>query len=114
MTMTAQRREKLSDLLAYPPRGMDVNRASAYAGFGPTKYLEMVEAGLMPKPVDIDGSKRWDRLDIDRAFEDLKEQRHNPSTASRARINARLDAQEREHEHETRIALRPNGQGKGT
>jgi predicted DNA-binding transcriptional regulator AlpA len=103
----AKRREKPSDGFAYPPRGMDANHASAYVGLGQTKFLEMVKAGHMPKPVDLDGSERWDRVDLDHKMDDLKEARQNPSTASRMRINARLDQQERETEHEIRIALRP-------
>jgi predicted DNA-binding transcriptional regulator AlpA len=91
-----ERRERLLDHLAYPPRGMDVEHAASYVGLGRTKFLEMVEAGLMPRPVDLDGSPRWDRLDVDRAFEDLKEQRHDPRKAGRARIQARLDQQKRE------------------
>jgi predicted DNA-binding transcriptional regulator AlpA len=103
----ATRREKPSDGFAYPPRGMDANQAAAYVGLGHTKFLEMVKVGHMPKPVDLDGSTRWDRVDLDHKMDDLKETRQNPSTASRTRINARLDEQERETEHETRIALRP-------
>jgi predicted DNA-binding transcriptional regulator AlpA len=101
------RRGKLSDGFAYPPRGMDADQAAAYVGLGRTKFLEMVKVGHMPKPLDLDGSTRWDRLDLDHKMDDLKETRQNPSTASRSRINARLDEQERETEHETRIALRP-------
>jgi hypothetical protein len=110
---TTERRQRLTDTLAYPPRGMDVEHAAAYVGLGRTKFLEMVEAKLFSKPVDLDGSPRWDRCDLDRDFEDLKAKRHDPSAASRARINARLDEQERESNHEIRIALRPKGQGKG-
>jgi predicted DNA-binding transcriptional regulator AlpA len=91
-----ERRERLLDQLAYPPRGMDVEHAAAYVGLGRTKFLEMVEAGLMPRPVDLDGSPRWDRIDIDHAFEDLKQQRHDPAKAGRARIQARLDQLKRE------------------
>jgi predicted DNA-binding transcriptional regulator AlpA len=64
---------KLSDQMAYPPRGMDADRAAAYVGLGRTKFLEMVEDGRMPKPVRIEPElPRWDRLDLDAAFEDLK------------------------------------------
>jgi predicted DNA-binding transcriptional regulator AlpA len=64
---------RLIDLLAYPPRGMDVEHAAAYVGLGRTKFLEMVGAGQFSKPVDLDGSPRWDRCDLDRDFENLKE-----------------------------------------
>jgi predicted DNA-binding transcriptional regulator AlpA len=70
--------DKFSDHLAYPPRGMEVERAAAYVGLGRTKFLEMVEAGRMPKPVDLDGSPRWDRADLDSAFDDLKDRRRDP------------------------------------
>jgi len=57
----------------YPPRGMDAERAAAYVGLGRSKFLEMVEQGRMPKPVSIEhGLPRWDRLELDSAFEDLK------------------------------------------
>lgn len=101
------RREKLSDGFAYPPRGMNADQAAAYVGLGRTKFLEMVKSGQMPKSIDLDGSTRWDRVDLDHKLDDLKQTRDNPSTASRARISARLDAQERETDHETRIAIRP-------
>ena len=64
---------KLADGLAYPPRLMDLERAAAYVGLGRTKFQEMIDAGHMPGPVDLDGSPRWDRYDLDRAVDDLKE-----------------------------------------
>lgn len=94
--VATERRKKLLDQLAYPPRGMDVEHAAAYVGLGCTKFLEMVEAGQFSKPVDLDGSPRWDRYDLDRDFENLKEQRHDPRRAGRARIQARLEQQKLE------------------
>jgi hypothetical protein len=46
--------DKLQDHLAYPPRGMDVDRAAAYVGIGRTKFLEVVEDGRMRQPVRIE------------------------------------------------------------
>jgi hypothetical protein len=88
--------ERLSDQLSYPPRGMDADRAAAYVGFGRTKFLEMVEDGLMPQSIDIDGSPRWDRLDLDAAFDDLKQKRKDPVHRGRERIHARLRQQQME------------------
>jgi predicted DNA-binding transcriptional regulator AlpA len=88
--------DRLADHLAYPPRGMDVERAAAYIGFGRTKFLEMVEDGRMPPPIDIDGSPRWDRMDLDAAFDDLKERRKNPVQRGRERIQARIRQQQAE------------------
>ena len=87
---------KLADQLCYPLRGMDAERAAAYVGFGRTKFLEMVEDGRMPQPVDIDGSPRWDRIDLDSAFTDLKERRRDPVKRSQDRLEQRLKEQERE------------------
>jgi predicted DNA-binding transcriptional regulator AlpA len=88
--------DRLADHLAYPPRGMDVERAAAYVGFGRTKFLEMVEDGRMPPPIDVDGSPRWDRMDLDAAFDDLKQRRKDPVKRSRERIEARIRAQQAE------------------
>ncbi len=85
--------EKLADGLAYPPRGMDLERAAAYVGLGRTKFLELIEAGRMPRPVDVEGSPRWDRFDLDRAFEDFKERRRDPVQRGADRIRERLREQ---------------------
>jgi predicted DNA-binding transcriptional regulator AlpA len=81
---------KLQDQLAYPPRGMDAERAAAYVGLGKTKFLEMVEDGRMPKPVRIeDELPRWDRFEIDAAFEDLKQRRKSRAERERDEILGR-------------------------
>jgi len=87
--------DRLSDHCAYPPRGMDVERAASYVGFGRTKFLEMVDDGRMPKPIDVDGNPRWDRVDLDAAFDDLKERRKDPVQRGRDRIHARLHQQQK-------------------
>jgi hypothetical protein len=72
---------KLADSLAYPPRLMELERAAAYVGFGRTKFQELVVVGVMPKPLHVEGSPRWDRFDLDRAVDDLKEtKRAKPSS----------------------------------
>jgi hypothetical protein len=86
--------DKLQDNLAYPPRGMDAERAAAYIGFGRTKFLEMVRDGRKPQPIDIDGNPRWDRRDLDAAWDDLKEQRSDPMQRARTRIHERLRQQQ--------------------
>jgi predicted DNA-binding transcriptional regulator AlpA len=64
---------KLQDALAYAPRGLRAERAAAYVGMGKTKFLELVDSGQMPVPVEIDGVKVWDRLDLDSAFDTFKD-----------------------------------------
>jgi len=45
--------------------------AAGYIGLGTTKFDTLVEDGRMPKPKKIDGRRVWDRVAIDRAFEEL-------------------------------------------
>lgn len=85
--------DKLQDHLSYPPRGMDANRATAYLGLSPTKFLEMVQVGRMPKPVRIEAElPRWDRHDLDAVFEDLKAKRLDPIERGREDMRRRLKA----------------------
>ena len=82
--------DKLSDHLAYPPRVMAAERAAAYVGFGVTKFLELVEAGEMPKPINISGDNpRWDRLDLDAAVDDWKDRRRDPVKRDREKLHAK-------------------------
>jgi excisionase family DNA binding protein len=62
---------KLSDSLAYPPRGMSREEAARYVGVGTTKFDEMIADGRMPKPKAINGRRVWDRLKLDSAFDEL-------------------------------------------
>jgi predicted DNA-binding transcriptional regulator AlpA len=65
--------QRVADSFAYPPPLMELERAAAYVGLGRTKFSEMVKAGHMPKPVDLDGLPLWDRVDLDRTVDGLKE-----------------------------------------
>jgi len=76
MTAT-KRREKLSDTLAYPPRGMRADRAAAYLGMSTSTFLRLVGT-VLPKGVEVGGMTIWDRLELDAAFENLK----NPERTS--------------------------------
>jgi hypothetical protein len=86
--------EKLQDRLAYPPRLMDEIRAAAYVGFGTTKFGELVDEGIMPPPVVVDGSPRWDRFDLDSSVDNLKDRRRDPVTRDRDRLEQRIHAME--------------------
>jgi hypothetical protein len=44
----------------------------------------------MPPPVDVDGSKRWDRLELDAAVENLKDRRRDPVKRDRDRLEQRI------------------------
>jgi predicted DNA-binding transcriptional regulator AlpA len=86
--------DKLQDRFGYPPRGMDAERAAAYLGLGRTKFLELVEDGRMPKPVRIEADlPRWDRHDLDAAFEDYKDKRFDPIERGRENIRRRIRQQ---------------------
>jgi predicted DNA-binding transcriptional regulator AlpA len=70
----------LQDHLAYPPRAMRAERAAAYLGMSTSKFFQLVEDGRMPRPVRIDGMVTWDRLELDAAYESLKDQSDPEST----------------------------------
>lgn len=53
------------------PRGLSKNNAAAYVGCGPTKFEEMVKAGIMPKPRLIGVKRVWDTIELNERFEDL-------------------------------------------
>lgn len=59
--------------LPIAPRGLTRVEAATYVGIGTTKFDEMVAKGRMPKPKRIDGSRRWDRYDLDDAWDNLPE-----------------------------------------
>jgi len=56
------------------PRGLRADDAAAYLGMGKTKFLELVNKGIMPRAVLIDGIKVWDRFDLDAVFDAAKEE----------------------------------------
>lgn len=62
---------KLQDVLAYAPRGMNADRAAAYCDLSKTKFLELVETGILPQARDLGGVARWDRKSLDAAWDAL-------------------------------------------
>jgi predicted DNA-binding transcriptional regulator AlpA len=56
-----------------PPRGLHREAAAQYIGISPGKFDEMIVDGRMPKAVQIDGRKVWDRRALDLAFDALGE-----------------------------------------
>lgn len=58
----------------YAPRGMRVQAAADWVGFGTTKFLEMVADGRMPAGKLVDGCRVWDRYLLDEAFEALPDE----------------------------------------
>ena len=52
-------------------RGLSRAEAAEYIGIGMTKFDALVQDGRMPKPKRIDGRTVWDRIAVDRAFDEL-------------------------------------------
>lgn len=66
--------EKLQDQLCYPPRGMRADRAGAYLGMSRAAFLRLVDDGVLPKGIRItNGMVVWDRLELDAAFDSMKD-----------------------------------------
>jgi predicted DNA-binding transcriptional regulator AlpA len=58
----------------YPPRALRVDDAAAYMGYSRSTFLRLVDERIMPAPVKTPDHNiaTWDRLDLDAAFDDLK------------------------------------------
>ena len=65
--------QKLADSLAYPPRAMRADRAAAYLSMSTSMFLRLVDEGLMPQATKIRDMATWDRLDLDAAYDNLKD-----------------------------------------
>ena len=72
-------KEKLADQLAYPPRAMRADRAAAYLGISRASFLRLVDDRVLPKSIRISGMAVWDRLELDAAFDALKDRGMHPS-----------------------------------
>jgi hypothetical protein len=59
---------------SYAPRGMRVEAAADWVGFGKTKFLEMVADGRMPPGKLVDCCRVWDRYRLDEAFDALPDE----------------------------------------
>jgi predicted DNA-binding transcriptional regulator AlpA len=62
---------------------MRAERAAAYLDIGTTFFFEMVDDGRMPPPVKMGKATLWDRLELDAAFDNLKDRPGSESTLKR-------------------------------
>lgn len=62
-----------ADPVSYPPRGLSRDESARYVGVSPSKFDQMINDNLMPKPKRVGGRVIWDRIAIDIAFTDLPE-----------------------------------------
>jgi excisionase family DNA binding protein len=54
---------------SWPPRAMKAETAAAYLDISRSKFYELVDRGVLPRPRAIDGVRLWDRLSLESAFE---------------------------------------------
>lgn len=85
---------KLQDTLAYPPRGMDVSHAAAYCGVSKTKFVELVDNGVLPPSKNLGGVPRWDRKALDAAWDALDDRQRQPTR--RKSLDELLEAEDGE------------------
>lgn len=52
-------------------RGLDENEAAIYLSLSPSKFRQMVELGLMPRPRLAGRRRIWDMRELDAAFDQL-------------------------------------------
>jgi predicted DNA-binding transcriptional regulator AlpA len=60
------------------PRALRADRACEYLGMRKSKFLGLVSEGRLPKPVRIDNVVTWDRLELDAAYEAMKQEEPEP------------------------------------
>jgi hypothetical protein len=77
------------------PRGMQAETAAAYCEVSRTKFLELVEKGVLPRSKNLDGMPRWDRRDLDAAWDALDEHVKR-SNAGRKSLDELLGAEDGE------------------
>jgi len=70
----------------YPPRGMSRIESAAYIGISPSLFDEMVKDGRMPGPKLINSRTVWDRIALDRAFEQLPNRDQAPDEEWRVAV----------------------------
>jgi predicted DNA-binding transcriptional regulator AlpA len=87
--------KKLSDGLAYPPRAMRAEQAAAYLSMSKSMFLRLVADKVMPPATKIRDMTTWDRLDLDAAYEDLKDS-NQPSENTVHRRLREMDEQRRQ------------------
>jgi predicted DNA-binding transcriptional regulator AlpA len=81
--MTSAKAAKLQDTFNYPPRGLDADRAAAYCGVSKAIFLKGVENGEWPQPKDASGQTRWDRVELDAAWDSKGERARKRSSSAR-------------------------------
>jgi excisionase family DNA binding protein len=57
-----------------PPRGLSREQAAEYVGVSATKFDEMIADGRMPRAIEVDRRRVWDRRKLDRSFDALAEE----------------------------------------
>jgi hypothetical protein len=57
--------------LGFTPRLLRRERAAAYLDISPTKFDQLVRAGVLPAAKILDGIRVWDRRDLDAAADAL-------------------------------------------
>jgi hypothetical protein len=50
------------------PRGLNREQAAEYVGVGVTLFDAMVADGRMPKPIEVNSRRLWDRWALDTSF----------------------------------------------
>ncbi len=60
---------KRAPLLPIEPIGLRLPQAAAFIGISPSKFLDLVERGRLPKPKSVDRVRVWDRRRLAEAFE---------------------------------------------
>jgi hypothetical protein len=73
---------------AYAPRGLRRQAAANWVGMSPTKFDELVKAGLFHKGKRVHGCRVWDRCLLDIEFENLPDDEQSPDPVLKSAADA--------------------------
>jgi excisionase family DNA binding protein len=72
---------------------MNADRAAAYCGLSRTKFAELVSNGILPAAKTLGGLARWDRVDLDAAWDVLGELHRPARTNSMCNMDDLIEVQ---------------------
>jgi len=70
---------KLADGLSYPPGALRADRAAAYLSLATSTFLELVDAGRLPKGKKLRGIRFWSRRELDDFIDTYEGEEDDPA-----------------------------------
>lgn len=62
---------------------LNVTQIMARLNVGKSSVYGLVKNGLLPKPIKVGGSARWEETEVEESIEAMKAERYKPATPTR-------------------------------